>query len=162
MQSQDKAIKLSPDSDNIVQILDVKSDRGRDGRMWYLYTVKKDGQIVKFFAPTEKVHQKLSAFKVNDIVNIHKEEWGAGKTVWKVEYQGEGKGSTNVSIDDRTHDIHKQVCLKLAMDMMDKKNEVLTTGDLVTIEANMMQLLTVLESGAKTETETEEKDEFDF
>jgi hypothetical protein len=48
------------------------------------------------------------------------------------------------------------------MDMMDKKNEVLTTGDLVVIEANMMQLLTVLEGTNETENETEEKDEFDF
>tara|TARA_R100000084_G_C4547788_1_gene98652 strand:+ start:406 stop:591 length:186 start_codon:yes stop_codon:yes gene_type:complete len=61
MQSQD-AIKLSPNSDNIVQILGVKSDMGKNG-MWHLYTVKKDGKVVKFFAPTEKVHQKLSAFK---------------------------------------------------------------------------------------------------
>jgi hypothetical protein len=67
--------------------------------------------------------------------------------------------SANSTIDNRTHDIHKQVCLKLAVDMIDKKNEILTTGDLVVIEANMMNLLNVLEGKSASET-TEDKPPF--
>ena len=169
MSNQD-AIKLSTESDNIVQILDVKSAMGKNG-MWHLYTVKKDGQRVKFFAPTEKVHEKLSAFKINDVVSIRKEEWGAGKSVWKVTYQGSEKSSGNVLIDDRTHDIHKQVCLKLAVDMVAKKDThtILTDAELVVIKTNMIALLQVLESDESGELETSpqpeeigEEDDFAF
>tara|TARA_R100001443_G_scaffold68514_2_gene77210 strand:- start:3620 stop:4129 length:510 start_codon:yes stop_codon:yes gene_type:complete len=159
MSNQD-AIKLSTDSDNVVQILDVKSAMGKNG-MWHLYTVKKDGQRVKFFAPTEKVHEKLSAFQMNDVVNIRKEEWGAGKSVWKVTYQGSEKSSGNVSIDDRTHDIHKQVCLKLAVDMVAKKDThtILTDAELVIIKANMTALLDVLENNDAQDLDTSPKPE---
>ena len=36
--------------------------------------------------------------------------------------------------------------------MINKKNEILTTGDLVVIEANMMNLLNVLEGKSASET----------
>jgi hypothetical protein len=59
-------------------------------------------------------------------------------------------------MDARTHDIHKQVCLKLALSLVDKKNATLTTGDLVVIEANMMNLLNILEGKSASETTEDE------
>ena len=58
-------------------------------------------------------------------------------------------------VDARTHDIHKQVCLKLAIEMRDKTDKILSDADLVIIEANMKNLLNVLEG-------TTEKEEIPF
>ena len=120
-----------------------------------MYGVNKEGQETSFFA-TENLHKKLSTFGRGAKVNIRKDEYAPGKFAWNVIPQGDTQPkplavSGNSEIDKRTHDIHKQVCLKLAVDMIDKKNEILTTGDLVTIEANMMNLLNVLEGKSASE-----------
>ena len=110
----------------------------------------------------QNLHKKLSTFGRGATVNIRKDEYAPGKFAWNVIPQGNTQpksvsNSSNSTIDNRTHDIHRQVCLKLAVDMIDKKNEILTTGDLVVIEANMMNLLNVLEG--KTES-TEDQTPF--
>ena len=155
MENKD-SFKLSKDTDNIVELLYDQPKQGQNSYgAWYLYGVNKEGQETSFFA-TENLHKKLSTFGRGAKVNIRKDEYAPGKFAWNVIPQGDTQPkplavSGNSEIDKRTHDIHKQVCLKLAVDMIDKKNEILTTGDLVTIEANMMNLLNVLEGKSASE-----------
>ena len=155
MENKD-SFKLSKDTDNIVELLYDQPKQGQNSYgAWYLYGVNKEGQETSFFA-TENLHKKLSTFGRGAKVNIRKDEYAPGKFAWNVIPQGDTQPKTlavsgNSEIDKRTHDIHKQVCLKLAVDMIDKKNEILTTGDLVTIEANMMNLLNVLEGKSASE-----------
>ena len=155
MENKD-SFKLSKDTDNIVELLYDQPKQGQNSYgAWYLYGVNKEGQDTSFFA-TENLHKKLSTFGRGAKVNIRKDEYAPGKFAWNVIPQGDTQPkplavSGNSEIDKRTHDIHKQVCLKLAVDMIDKKNEILTTGDLVTIEANMMNLLNVLEGKSASE-----------
>ena len=163
MENKD-SFKLSKDTDNIVELLYDQPKQGQNSYgAWYLYGVNKEGQETSFFA-TENLHKKLSTFGRGATVNIRKDEYAPGKFAWNVIPQGDTQPKTmttsaNSTIDNRTHDIHKQVCLKLAVDMIDKKNEILTTGDLVVIEANMMNLLNVLEGKSASET-TEDKPPF--
>ena len=68
----------------------------------------------------------------------------------------------SMSSDARTHDIHKQVCLKLAVGLLNREdNSTLSGGELVVIEANMKSLLVVLEgkqeeADGKTEAKSDE------
>tara|TARA_R100001460_G_scaffold30415_3_gene60065 strand:+ start:58 stop:552 length:495 start_codon:yes stop_codon:yes gene_type:complete len=164
MENKD-SFKLSKDADNIVELLYDKPKQGQNAYgAWYLYGVNKEGQETSFFA-TENLHKKLSTFGRGATVNIRKDEYAPGKFAWNVIPQGDTQPKRTLAtvtkdvMDARTHDIHKQVCLKLAVDMIDKKNEILTTGDLVVIEANMMNLLNVLEGKSASET-TEDKPPF--
>ncbi len=141
MENKD-SFKLSKDADNIVELLYDQPKQGQNAYgAWYLYGVNKEGQETSFFA-TENLHKKLSTFGKGATVNIRKDEYAPGKFAWNVIPQGSTQpkpmvSSSNNTIDNRTHDIHKQVCLKLAFSLVEKKNETLTTGDLVIIEANM-------------------------
>tara|TARA_R100000734_G_C3316408_1_gene108889 strand:- start:1518 stop:2012 length:495 start_codon:yes stop_codon:yes gene_type:complete len=164
MENKD-SFKLSKDADNIVELLYDQPKQGQNAYgAWYLYGVNKEGQETSFFA-TENLHKKLSTFGRGATVNIRKDEYAPGKFAWNVIPQGNTQPKRTLAtvtkdvMDARTHDIHKQVCLKLAVDMIDKKNEILTTGDLVVIEANMMNLLNVLEGKSASET-TEDKPPF--
>tara|TARA_R100000278_G_scaffold104108_1_gene80488 strand:+ start:621 stop:1112 length:492 start_codon:yes stop_codon:yes gene_type:complete len=156
MENKD-SFKLSKDKDNIVELLYDQPKQGQNSYgAWYLYGVNKEGRETSFFA-TENLHKKLSTFGRGAKVNIRKDEYAPGKFAWNVIPQGDTQPkpistSANSSIDNRTHDIHKQVCLKLAVDMISTKDKVLTTGELVVIEANMMSLLNVLEGKSPSES----------
>ena len=150
MENKD-AIKLSPDSDNIVELL---YDQPRTGSNnygdWYLYGVRKDGKETSFFA-TENLHKKLNVYGQGSTVNIKKEEYAPNKSAWTVIPQNGSQPrtqspSTNNTIDARTHDIHKQVCLKLAVEMFGNTKTILKDQDVVAIETNMKVLLSVLEA----------------
>ena len=127
---------------------------------WYLYGVQHNGEDTSFFA-TETLHSKLKYYQNGDVINIRKEQ-SDGKFKWNIIPQEGTKAKTSASdivkkIDDRTHDIHKQVCLKLAVDMVAKKDkhELLTGTELTVIEANMKQLLVVLEGTGESGLEEE-------
>ena len=149
---QNNTIKLSPDGDNIVELLYPTPKTGTNNYgNWYLYGVIKDGQETGFFA-TDSLHKKLSVYGQGARVNIVKEEYAPNKYAWTVTPLSGTKPSTaptvgTKSIDDRTHDIHKQVCLKLAVELFGvKKGGILSDTDMVAIDTNMQSLLTILES----------------
>jgi hypothetical protein len=149
---QNNTIKLSPDGDNIVELLYPTPKTGTNNYgNWYLYGVMKDGQETGFFA-TDSLHKKLSVYGQGARVNIVKEEYAPNKYAWTVTPLSGTKPSTTPtvgtkSIDDRTHDIHKQVCLKLAVELFGvKKGGILSDTDMVAIDTNMQSLLTILES----------------
>ena len=149
---QNNTIKLSPDGDNIVELLYPTPKTGTNTYgNWYLYSVMKDGQETGFFA-TDSLHKKLSVYGQGARVNIVKEEYAPNKYAWTVTPLSGTKPSTTPtvgtkSVDDRTHDIHKQVCLKLAVELFGvKKGGILSDTDMVAIDTNMQSLLTILES----------------
>lgn len=123
----------------------------------FLYGVKKGGEEYSFFA-TPYLNTKLSGFKRGDVVKIANNKVD-GKTVWDVraisvnKMQGNQKieSMSNGVVDARTHDIHKQVCLKLAIQMRGNTDKMLTDADLVIIEANMKHLLNILEGTSVSE-----------
>lgn len=164
--SQNETLKIQKDTDNIVEFLyDTPKTGTNNYGAWHLYGVMHEGAEKGIFA-TDYLNDKLRFYRKGDKVNIRKEEVG-GKTVWNVVPE-EGTNVKNVTnttlgIDDRTHDIHKQVCLKLAVDMAVKKDvhTIITDAEQVIIEANMKALLQVLEGTPDTHT-NKDKDDFPF
>tara|TARA_R100001594_G_scaffold135464_2_gene177226 strand:- start:2059 stop:2571 length:513 start_codon:yes stop_codon:yes gene_type:complete len=144
-------IKLSPDVANIVELMYETPKTGTNSYgNWYLYGVIKDGIETGFFA-TDALHKKLSVYGQGAKVSITKEEYAPGKSAWTVEPLSgtTPKPTTAISynnIDARTHDIHKQVCLKLAVEMFGGTKDILKDQEVVAIETNMKVLLSVLES----------------
>ena len=159
--SQNETLKIEKNTDTVVEFLyDTPKTGSNNYGNWYLYGVKHDGADKGIFA-TEYLHDKLRFYRKGDKVNIRKDDAGNGKVVWNVvpEDGTNFKNATNTTlgIDNKTHDIHKQVCLKLAIGMMDAKNTVLTEGELVVIEANMKALLQVLEGTPETHKDKDEE-----
>ena len=159
--SQNETLKIQKDTDNVVEFLYDSPKTGTNNYGdWYLYGVMHQGAEKAIFA-TKYLNDKLQYYKKGDKVNIRKETSEDGKTIWSVVAEDgtktKNEGNTTLGIDARTHDIHKQVCLKLAVDMMDKGNTVLTEGELVVIEANMKALLQVLEGTPDTHTIKDEE-----
>ena len=160
--SQNETLKIKANTDNIVEFLyDTPKSGTNNYGAWHLYGVRDNGREVGIFA-TDYLHDKLQYYRKGDVVNIRKEEIDGGKIAWNVipqeGTQTKNSKNTTLGIDDRTHDIHKQVCLKLAVDMVARKPEyaVLTDGEQVIIEANMKALLRILEGTADTHTNKDE------
>ena len=145
---KDNKLKNETDTDNVVELMyDSPKPQDNSFGLSWLYGVRKDGsdQDNVIFA-SKALHGKLESYGRGDKVNIRKEDIGDGRVAWNVILKSKASSkNSSSSIDDRTHDIHKQVCLKLAVDMMPKNGEVLTGGELVVVEANMKSLLRVLE-----------------
>lgn len=149
---EDNKYTLLKDDDNIVQIVQHPTKPGQNsyGEYW-MYKILKNNQEKIMFINSKNLKNKLDTYGEGSSVNIRKDEYAPNKFAWNVIPQGETQPRKTLAtvtkdvIDNRTHDIHKQVCLKLAFSLVEKKNELLTTGDLVIIEANMVGLLNVLE-----------------
>ena len=113
------------------------------------------------------LHKQLSLYGAGSSLNVRKESFGEGKTKFVVVSRGQSSDTlstpqVSMSSDARTHDIHKQVCLKLAVGLLNREdNSTLSGGELVVIEANMKSLLVVLEgkqeeADGKTEAKSDE------
>lgn len=147
-------------TDNVVKFLyDTPIEDTNAYGMYHLYGFEKDGEETGLFA-TDALHEKLKNFTKGDSINIRKEEYEAGKFGWNVVPE-EGtptrqspppsvNGSYNPTktADDRTLDIHRQVCLKLAVQSMDTIGGI----DSATVKLRMETLLDVLD-GKKTKEE---------
>tara|TARA_R100000742_G_C4277590_1_gene99616 strand:+ start:1181 stop:1666 length:486 start_codon:yes stop_codon:yes gene_type:complete len=157
--SQNETLKIAANTDTLVEFLYDEPKTGTNNYgQWFLYGVKNEGQEKGIFA-TEALHKKIQFYRKGDKVNIRKEEYEPGKFGWNVipEEGTSPKSETNSTskLDDRTHDIHKQVCLKLAVSMMQVTDTILTEAQIVTIDANMRHLMCVLEGSPPEETESD-------
>jgi len=130
---------------------------------YYLYGVKKNKQDMSFFA-TANLHEKLSDWGKGSKLTIVRDEYAPNKFGYNLEVvNGKRKGTTspapqassNTSIDNRTHDIHKQVCLKLAVDLLGEVKGVITDAQLIMVDANMNHLLNVLENTSSQKVDAE-------
>jgi len=152
--------KLTMDinKDNVVELMfDTPKTGTSSFGDYFLYGVKHNNVEKSIFA-TSKLHEQLRNYGRGDLVNIRKEEWSPGKVKFNVIPQ-EGTApktavngkSVDLSSDARTHDIHKQVCFKEAMALMPKNGQILSDADLIVVEANIKNLLLILEGRAEKE-----------
>lgn len=173
---ESNTIKLSPDSENVIELLYDQPKTGTNNYgEWFLYGVKKDQEEVSFFA-TSSLHKKLSGFGKGSKLSVTKEEYAPNKFAWTVNSlktvqpsAPAPQNSANQHIDNRTHDIHKQVCLKLAIEMLGKVDGIITDAQLIVVDANMNHLLNILEKESSQKVNAEDivvdsntKDEFPF
>ena len=160
--------KLSPTSDNIVELLydQPKPDSNKWGRYWTC-GILKDGQETVFFINSENLHKKLSEYGKGAKLNIKKEEYAPNKYAWEVHALNGTTpvASTNLQqktldsspvLDKRTLDIHKQVCLKLAVQSLDH-----VEFDIKAVEERTYQLLDVLHGERPNELLDSVKEVFD-
>jgi len=151
---ENNTFKLNPTDANVVELMYNEPKTGTNNYGdWYLYGVRKDGVETSFFA-TDALHKKLSVYNQGAKLSIQKEEYAPGKSAWTVQpLEGtttSAPTTTTRTIDDRTHDIHKQVCLKLAVELFGtKKGDILSGKDVSIIEANTLALLDILEYSQK-------------
>ena len=132
---QNNTIKLSPDGDNIVELLYPTPKTGTNTYgNWYLYSVMKDGQETGFFA-TDSLHKKLSVYGQGARVNIVKEEYAPNKYAWTVTPLSGTKPSTTPTVGKLAIELHSQGF-----------DQLLTDTELTVIDANTKMLLSVLES----------------
>ena len=161
---ENNTFKLNPTDANVVELLYKAPKTGtNDYGNWFLYGVRKDGVETSFFA-TDALHKKLSVYSQGAKLSIQKEEYSPGKSAWTVQPLEGTTASTPTTtttrtIDERTHDIHKQVCLKLAVELFGtKKGDILSGKDVSIIEANTLALLDILEYSEKVKGLTSSDD----
>ena len=131
---------------------------------WNLYGVEHDGADSAFFA-SPGLHRQVRVFKQGDTVSITKGSRN-GRAFWDVKKLGSSSPSANgdMSLDARTKDIHRQVCLKLAVESIGSKAKV-TDAYYKDVKARMEGFLAVLdpsESVIDSVKETFEGEEIPF
>ena len=159
-------LKIKANTDNVVKFLfDTPIEGTNSYGIYHLYALDVNGVESGLFA-TDALHDKLRHFTKGDMVNIRKEEYETNKFAFNVipeegtppRFAGTPNGmndsykSTPTATttetrqyqskqnDDRTQDIHRQVCLKLAVQSLGNP-EVL---DFTTVRMRMEGLLNVL------------------
>ena len=155
-------LKIKANIDNVVEFLyDSPKEGTNDFGMWHRYALKHNGNEVGLFA-TDALHAKLMNFTTGDRVNIRKEEYEPNKYGWNVipeegtparntgtpsNINGSYKSTPSATTQERTKDIHRQVCLKLAVQSMGTPE----TLDLAIVKQRMEGLLDVLD-GKETDS----------
>tara|TARA_R110000823_G_scaffold204737_5_gene335775 strand:- start:4942 stop:5424 length:483 start_codon:yes stop_codon:yes gene_type:complete len=147
-----KQLKIPTNGSAVVEFMFDSPKHGtNDYGNWNLYGMKCEGEEVSLFA-TDNLHNQIQFYSKGDTIEIAKNETEQGRIHWDITPR-EGTPVRNASNttatpkvitsssktpDDRTADIHKQVCLKLAV------QSVGSNYDIVEIEARMYSLLSVL------------------
>ena len=144
-----KQLKIPKNGSSIVEFMFDNPKQGTNNYgNWNLYGLKCKGEDVSLFA-TDNLHNKIKYYRTGDVIEIAKNETEQGRIHWDVTPR-EGTPvrdasnstaapvSSSVSRDDRTADIHKQVCLKLAVQSMG------SDFDITEIESTMYSLSSVL------------------
>ena len=101
-----------------VEILGYKTGINKFGP-WHFYQLVYNGEKFGHFAQPN-LHQKLSSFSEGDTVIIQKLQTSRDGYDWVVMLDPMtpipvASKPTQTTFDDRTHDIHHQVCLKVAV-----------------------------------------------
>lgn len=85
---------------------------------WHFYQFEHNGEKYGHFAQPN-LHQKLSKFSEGDFITIRKEQTEKDGYEWVINGKSNSQPTPTVSkplqitFDERTHDIHRQVCLKV-------------------------------------------------
>lgn len=159
MEQNPNTLKFKSNTDHVVTLLFDTPQTGTNSYGdWFRYGCEHNGQESSFFA-TGYLHSKLEGYGKGAKLNIRKVELDGGKIGWDI-IPEEGtsiKTKTDVPAmvqqrqatnDERTKDIHKQVCLKLAVQSMG----VVEKLDIAEVNSRMIALQLILEG----ETETSE------
>ena len=126
---------------------------------WYRYAVNHNKTEWAIFA-SEGLNAQLSTYGKGSNLNIRKEEYEPGKTKFVVTaLEGAVKAppatlnTPNSTTTDRTQDIHRQVCLKLAVQSMGTSK---MDFDFVEVGLRMDGLLNILDGEVKKEPVSDE------
>jgi len=146
------------DKDYLVRLMaDASEPKDSQWGVQHEYSITYNGQPYDLTA-SAGLHKQLSLYGRGSNLIIRKEAFGEGKTKFVVTSQGVTPPSEmgaapkiQIGVDDRTKDIHRQVCLKLACQMYGESQTALSMGALTVIEANMLSLLQVLDGEIKEE-----------
>jgi len=113
-------LDLNYNTDYQVEIVGYKSGENDYGP-WHFYKMEYNGQKYGHFALPD-LHQQLQNYQEGDTVTIQKQQTEKDGYKWLVSgLNGSNNSVPQVSkaplaeIDARTHDIHRQVCLKVAV-----------------------------------------------
>ena len=112
---------------------------------WNLYGVEHNGTDSAFFA-SPGLHNRLTSFRQGDTISIMKNLVN-NRTSWDVKkFSGASSSVSNgiITPDARTKDIHRQVCLKLAVESIGAKTKV-TDAYYEDVKSRMEGLLAVLD-----------------
>ncbi len=121
---------------------------------WNLYGVEYDREPHGLFAD-ELLHEILSQYRRDDKIVIRREQGHEGKLQWEVFPTGNESARPNPAqtippIDSRTKDIHRQVCLKVAVLSFPTSNKSWDEEIIKEIKARTDSLIFVLD-GASNE-----------
>jgi|TARA_Y100000034_G_C6906447_1_gene420826 hypothetical protein len=110
---------------------------------WNLYGVEHNGIDSSFFA-SPGLHNRVRNFRQGDTISITK-NMANGRVSWDVKKVNSSSSANGVvSLDTRTKDIHRQVCLKLAVESIGAKAKV-TDGYFKDVKERMNGFLAVLD-----------------
>ena len=150
-------LKFATNMDNHVTLLFDTPQTGTNSYgEWFRYGCEHDGEEKSFFA-TGFLRSKLEGYGKGAKLNIRKEEVSGGKVGWNV-IPAEGtaikttkdvpamRQQRQVTHDDRTLDIHKQVCLTLAIESMG----IVESLDIAEVTRRMKALQLILDGEVDT------------
>ena len=165
MSQEKQTLKLEPNITNKIKLnFDKPKTGSNDYGDWFLYGITHKGEEKNLFA-TKYLSDMLGKYGAGDVLKVTKGT-NENKTVWSVIKVGEdNKAMSNGSmgefkIDGRTRDIHKQVCLKLAVESLGVVKSDNDDSDYLKIVAYRMdKFLEVLEGKADSLVE-KVKEEF--
>ena len=144
-------IKIQPNIDYNFKFMHDSPIQGENSYGQYnLYNFEHNGESVSLFA-TDALHNKIQVFQKDDTIIVRKQTQPNGKMEWVViptmgtpERTATSSTPNNqAKVDDRTKDIHRQVCLKLAVQSMGIS--ISENLDFDMVKMRMEGLLNVLE-----------------
>jgi len=115
---------------------------------WHLYGIDYEDQSQGIFAD-EYLHDILLHYSKGDKVIIRREHDHTGKLRWEVIPNGinpfKHNRSDTYQLDDRTKDIHRQVCLKVAVMSLPSTDKPWTTEIISELRSRTKLLIEVLD-----------------
>jgi len=133
-----------------VEIIGYKEGENNYGP-WHFYQLKHDGEKYGHFAQPA-LHEKLKGFSDGEIITIRKEQTEKDGFNWIVNGKAHNQQvisnpaeSRPSTFDDRTHDIHRQVCLKVAVVSFPASDRPWTDDVVQELKQRTDSLMTVLE-----------------
>ena len=110
-------LDLQYNVDYDIEILEYKTGENNYGP-WHFYQLRYNGEKYGHFAQPV-LHEKLSRYNRGDQITIQKQQTEKASYEWIVNGHNCKQEPAPVPIsstwDERTHDIHRQVCLKVAV-----------------------------------------------
>ena len=140
-------LDLQYNVDYDIEILGYKTGENNYGP-WHFYQLRYNGEKYGHFAQPV-LHEKLSRYNRGDRITIQKQQTEKDGYEWIVNGYTSQQEPVPVPIsstwDERTHDIHRQVCLKVAVMSFPASDRSWEAGVVDELKRRTNSLMTVLE-----------------
>jgi len=147
-----------------VEIMGYKTGENKFGP-WHFYQFDYNGKRYGHFAQPH-LHSKLSGFSEGDVVTIQKLQTSRDGYDWVVTSDSDhqpdppktptpvvSKPPQSSAFDDRTHDIHRQVCLKAAVKSFPASDRPWNDEVVAELKRRTDSLMIVLEGESHAKTD---------